>query len=357
MKLLRDARTLKAKALCSLRRGLSAFNSYEEDGRATAVLLHLQHACEMILKAALVQKRVPVFDKKTKTSLGFAKCVGLAQTHCGLAAEEAGTMRAIDSLRDAEQHWLLVADEQLLYLHARALVTVLDAILKRCFADALIQHLPARVLPVCTVPPANIEVLMDNQYRQIGELLVPGRRARDEARGRIRALLAIESHLVDEVDVSETDIDRIEKAIRSKKPFAEVFPRLTALAVITEGDGINVKVHFTKKQGAPVTFVPADDPAAAAAVREVDLQKKYRLTARKLAAMVGLTEPKALALRRHLKLDQDPACRHDFSFGKSKFSCFSDNAVVAMKEALKTVNMGDVWQANRPDAKKPHLAA
>lgn len=63
MKLLRDARSLKSKALSSLRRGLSAFNSYEEDGRITVVLLHLQHACEMFLKAALVQARVSVFDK------------------------------------------------------------------------------------------------------------------------------------------------------------------------------------------------------------------------------------------------------------------------------------------------------
>ncbi|MEK0361639.1 hypothetical protein [Pseudomonas sp. CBC3] len=38
MKLVRDARTLKTKALCSLRTGMQAFNSFDDDGRITTVL-------------------------------------------------------------------------------------------------------------------------------------------------------------------------------------------------------------------------------------------------------------------------------------------------------------------------------
>lgn len=344
MKLLRDARLLKMKALSSLRRGVAAFNSFDEDGRTTTVLLHLQHACEMLLKAALIQKRVPIFDKMSATSLGFSKCVNLAQVHCGVSNEEAGVMRTIDSLRDAEQHWFVVVAEQILYVHARALVTVVDEILKRSFDDALVNHLPSRVLPVSTMPVANIEVLMDREFSQIVDLLVPGRRARDEARGRIRALLAMEAHVVDEVDVSERDIDRTEKAIRGAKGFGDVFPRLTSLGTQTQGEGIEIKVHFTKKQGAPVNFVAADDPGEAAAVRELDLRKKYHLTREELAKVVGLTIPKAAFLRNHLNLDADTKCMHKFEFGKSKFYCYSDNAVAAMTAALHTVSLDDLWR-------------
>lgn len=345
MKLLRDARTLKAKALSSLRRGLSAFNAFDDDGRTTAVLLHLQHASEMLLKAALVQHKVSIFDKKSATSLGLSKCLALAQSHCGVTAEEAGAIRAVDSLRDAEQHWFVVVDEPLLYMHAQALVTVIDAILKRSFDDELLKHMPTRVLPISATPPANIEVLMDREYQQILNLLAPGRRARDEARGRIRALLAMEAHLVDEVDVSEKDIDRIEKAIRSKSEFKDVFPRLTALGTTTEGEGITVKVHFTKKQGAPVKFVPADDPGDAAAVRELDLQKKFHLTPAELAKAVGLTVPKAAALKAHLKIDEDPKCRHVFRFGKTKHPSYSDNAVTALKTAIAAGQLDEAWNS------------
>src|SRR5258706_2056017 len=40
MKLRREARSLKAKAMSSLRIGLEAFNGFSEDGRITKTLLH-----------------------------------------------------------------------------------------------------------------------------------------------------------------------------------------------------------------------------------------------------------------------------------------------------------------------------
>lgn len=70
MKLRREARTLKGKALCSLRRAVTAFNSCDDDGRVACVLLHMQHAAEMLLKAILVQHRIKVFDPKSKKASG-----------------------------------------------------------------------------------------------------------------------------------------------------------------------------------------------------------------------------------------------------------------------------------------------
>jgi len=64
VKLRNEARVLKRKAVSSMRAAMAAFNSPLDDGRVTAVLLHLQHTFEMLMKAALVQQRTPgVFDK------------------------------------------------------------------------------------------------------------------------------------------------------------------------------------------------------------------------------------------------------------------------------------------------------
>lgn len=347
MKLRREARTLKGKALSSLRRGLASFNGFEEDGRVTTVLLHLQHCCEMLVKAGLVQKGVSVFDKSTKQAEGFSRSLNLACAHCGISTGEAGMMRTIDSLRDAEQHWLLVVPEDLLFLHVRGLVTVVDDILKRLFDGALVDHLPNRVLPVSTLPMTDIDLLVDREYTQIGELLKPGRRARDEARGRIRSLLAMESHVVDEVAVSERDIDRIERAVRAKEPMAVVFPRLQTLSTSVMGQGYEIKVHFTKKQGAPVRFVAGDDPTQAAAVRELDLRKKYHMQATALAEKVGLTPPKAKAVRDFLGVDDDPQCTHVFEFMSQKIPCYSDNAVTQMKKVLTDVPIEEIWAGRK----------
>lgn len=251
MKLVRDAKTLKEKSVASLKIAMATFNSYEEEGRITSVLLHLQHACEMMLKAVLVQNRVAVFDKKTGMSIGFEKCLRLCQSNHGLKAEEAGVMRAVDAMRDASQHWFVFVSEDLLYMHTRALISAFDDYLKRALADDLHTHIPPRVLPVSTMPPGDFEFLIDREYKLVTELLRPGKRQRDEARARIRSLLAMEALTTDEVETSERDIDRIEKAVRAGAEIGKVFPRLITVSTETSGEGGGVEGAFLEKGGCP----------------------------------------------------------------------------------------------------------
>lgn len=358
MPLVRDARTLKSKAICSLRIAMTSFNSYDEDGRVTSVLLHLQHAVEMLLKAVLCQRKAKVFDKETGKSMGFEKCLRLCQANHGLTESEAGIFRAVDALRDAAQHWFIFVSEDLLYMHTRAMITAFDAYLQLHLETDLNSHIPPRVLPVSTMPPGDFDFLVDREYNLITDLLAPGKRQRDEARARIRSLLAMEAVVHEGVEISEKDINRIEKAVKEGKSFAEVFPRLNTVSTETGGEGPTITVHFTKKQGAPVQFIAGDDPAGAAAVREVDLNKKFYLRASDLAKKLALTEPRSLALRRHLEIDKDGGCCHVFEYGNLKIPCFSDNARNKMKHAIDDgVDMNDVWLKHRPGNKKKAAAA
>lgn len=358
MALIRDAKTLSNKAICSLRMAMGTFNSYDDDGRVCAVLLHLQHACEMLLKAVLVQRKVKVFDEQTGKSIGFERCLRLCRQDHELAEAEAGIMRTIDALRDAEQHWFAKVAEDILYLHTRALITAFDAYLKRSLLLDLHSYIPPRVLPVSTMPPGDFDFLVDREYKLIGELLKPGVRKRDEARARIRSLLAMEALVAEEVEISEQDINRIEKAIKGGSKLKSVFPRLNTISSAVEGNGPTIKVHFTKKEGAPVKFIGGDDPEGAAAVRQVDLQKKFHLRANDLAKALKLSAPKSLALRRHLKIDADPNCRHTFEFGKSKFDCFSDNALKKMTTSIdEGVDIEAIWKTHGSGSKKKQIMA
>src|SRR6266568_1913836 len=347
MKLRREAAILKKKALASFRRAARSFNDLDDDGRTTSVLLHLQHAFEMLLKAGLVQKGVKVFDPADGKSYGIAKCVNLAAQTLKVTPEEAGLIRAVDAMRDEEQHWFAEADEALLYTHVRGAVTTFDDILDRVFGQKLASQLPTRVLPVSTEPPAELQLLIDREYSQIKKLLASGSRRRPDARARIRTLLAMEAHVAEGVQVSKKDVDRVERAIKAGKTRNVVYPRLRGLGTNVEGSGITVTVRFTKKEGMPVTFVPLDDPNAAA-VRQVDLQKTYYMSATDLAKKLGLTLPKAFALRQRLKIDSDPKCRHDFTFSKSTFPAFSDNAYNKMKAAIAELDMERVWSEYGP---------
>lgn len=158
----KTSRLLKDKALASLRRVTAAYNSHEEDGRQTTVLLMLQHSCEMLLKAALREKGVNVFSREGHVvgrSIGYEKCVRLSAEYLGLTAEQQGTLRAVDNMRDDEQHWIADVDEGILYLHARAVVTLFDDVLGSVFSERLADDLPARVLPISTAPETDIDVL------------------------------------------------------------------------------------------------------------------------------------------------------------------------------------------------------
>lgn len=352
MPLIRDARTLSLKAISSLRVAMTAFNSYDDDGRVTSVLLHLQHASEMLLKAVLCQKKGRVFDKDSGKSIGFEKCLRLCAANHQLTEAEAGVFRAVDALRDAAQHWFIYVSEDLLYMHTRATVTAFDGYLKRMLGLDLHSFIPPRVLPVSTKPPGDFDFLVDREYKLIAELLSPGKRQRDEARARIRSLLAMEAIVQDGVEISEKDINRIEKAVREGKQLNDVFPRLNTIGTTTTGEGATFTVHFSKKQGAPVKFVAGDDPEGAAAVREVDLRKKFHMRASDLAKALGLKEPRSLALRRHLNIDTDTSYCHVFEFGKTRIPCFSDNARNKMKEAMDGgLDMGAVWKAHGPGKK------
>jgi hypothetical protein len=349
VRLKQEARVLRGKALSSLTVATAAFNSPHQEGRTTQVLLSLQHAFEMLLKAALVQAGVPVFDKKLGRSLGFEACVRLAAGNVTikLSDADAGTLRAIDAMRDDEQHWFAEVSEQLLYLHARAGITLFDELLDRVFGDKLAEHLPTRVLPVSVDPPQDLALLLDEEYTQIAKLLKPGRRVRHEARARIRTLLAMEAHVEPDARVSDKDVTRVETAIRAGEDRHDVFPRLDELTTQVDGAGLTVTVHFTKKQGASVRYV-ADTATPAAAVREVDLQRKYHRSATDLAEKIGITPPRSLALRRHLGIDDDDTCRHEFVFHSQRIVRYSDNALTRMRDAVAGLDMDAVWTGHRP---------
>jgi hypothetical protein len=67
--------------------------------------------------------------------------------------------------------------------------------------------------------------------------------------------------------------------------------------------------------------------------------------------MVGLTGPRALALRRALGIDDDEDCFHEFVFGSQRHRRYSDNALRRMQEALPKLDMDEIWVKHRPRPK------
>lgn len=328
---------------------MTSFNSPHDDGRVTSVLLHLQHAFEMLLKAALSQDDAKVFDKRTGRSIGFEAAVNQARQlpSVKLTEDEAALLRAIDALRDDEQHWFNDVAEGLLFLYARGAVTLFDELLTRAFGQKLADHLPTRVLPVSTEAPQDFLTLVDSEFANISELLKPGRRARNEARAKIRTLLALEAHVSEDVHVSDPDVNRVEKGIKAGKTRAQVFPRLGSVGAEISGAGVTVKVKIVKRDDAlPIRLVKADDEVDAAAVREVDVQDKFHWTSSRLAGKLGLSTTRAAVLREHLGIDTDPACTRTIPHNRSLLVYYSDNALTKMRAAMESLDLDAIWESH-----------
>lgn len=166
------------------------------------------------------------------------------------------------------------------------------------------------MLPISVEAPQDFVTLVDREFANVAELLKPGRRARTTARARIRSLLAMEAYVDPDAQVSVTDVNRVENGIRAGKSRDQVFPRLGQVGATVAGQGLDVQVRFIKQDGLPVRLVN-DEAVDAAAVREVDLSKKYHRSPHELARAVGITTSRATALRSHLGIDEDDAaCRH-----------------------------------------------
>lgn len=80
----------------------------------------------------------------------------------------------------------------------------------------------------------------------------------------------------------------------------------------------------------------------------MDLQRKFHMSATELATRLGLTLPEALALRRHLAIDDHPGDHHEFVFGSQRIHGYSDNAHRKMQAALDTVDMNAIWGGHKP---------
>ncbi len=288
-----------------------------------------------------------MFDKGTGRSIGFEKCLRLSGEHLGLSPEQLGLLRALDALRDDEQHWLASLNEGLLYLHARGAITLFDEVLSGAFGERLADHLPTRVLPISTRPMTDMDVLVDEQYGQITDLLQPGKRRRPEARALLRGLLAMEGHVSEEALVSERDVDRVERAARDGEPLEQVFPRLRDVTATFDGDGPTVRVHFTKHEvRAPLRAGgrPHRDgrrPRGRSAAEVPPRARRARGAARPDGAEGGRAAT-ASPHRRRRRL------RPRLHLGSQRRPRYSDNAVRRMQEALEDVDMDEVWRVHGP---------
>src|ERR1039458_7303340 len=143
----KEAKLLLDKSVDSLILSIEMFNRPSDRGRVHAVLILLDHAFEMLLKAAILHRGGKIRERRAKQTIGFDGAVRKAVSDASiqfLKSEQALTVQIINSLRDAAQHHLLDISEQHLYLHCQSGLTLFRDVFKGVFSQDLHTFLPAR---------------------------------------------------------------------------------------------------------------------------------------------------------------------------------------------------------------------
>lgn len=347
----KEAKLLRTKAIESLVLSVELFNRPADSGRTHGVLIFLDHAFEMLFKAAILHRGGKIRGLKEKQTIGFDGCVrkGVSDAQLKFLTEnQALTVQMINSLRDAAQHHLLDISEAHLYIQAQSGLSLFRDVFEAVFGENLRSHVPARVLPLSTTPPLDLAALFDQETKEIQKLLRPGGRRHTEAEAKLRSLAIVEKSLSGEkVQPSISELQKLGVALtKDKKSWNEIFPGVAGITLTADGYGPSFDLRITKT-GAPTQLVKEGTPGATVvAVKRVDDLAFYNLGRDQLAENVGLSGPKTTAFIRFLKLQDDPECFKSVAIGKSKFDRYSPKAINILKEAIKKLKVEEIWESH-----------
>jgi hypothetical protein len=345
-------RELKGRALESLSLAIELFNRPAECLRTDGVLILLHHALEMLLKAAIYEKRGRLHEPRSRETYKCLKCVAIAQSDLGIVSSSNATyLRILSGLRDHSVHYYHVLSEGMLYVQAQAGVTTFGDILRAAFGESLADYLPARVLPISTQPPADLHMLMDDQFSHVAAMLASGRRQRAKASAIVRPYMVMDSNVDAEGEQpTEAEVDRALDRLAGGAKWQDIFRGVARLNAEAEGTGLNLTIRLTKREGMPVHIVRPDDaePGTPVVVRRVNELDVYNMGLTGVAEKVGLTMPRTLAAIRYLNLQADPECFKEFRIGSQHYRRYSQKAVAKLREEVPRLDMDQVWRAYGP---------
>lgn len=345
------------KSVVSLILSIEHFNRPWDKGRHEAVLILLDRSFELLLKAVILHRGGKIREPYEKENIGFEKCVRkcISDKKIKCMTEEQGlTIQIINSFRDAAQHDIVEVSEQELYMYSQAGVTLFKDILLDVFDEDLKNHMPERVLPVSTQPPRDLHAMIDADFTLIKDLVKPKSRRLIEAKTKLKALAIVEASLEGiRSQPSDFEINKLIKEIKTGRTWQQIFPGIASLQLSTEGNGINVDIRITKKEGEKVHLVPEGTPGATVlAVKRVNELDYYSLSRNDLASKIGLTGPRTTALIDHLKLQENPDYFKIIKIKSSEFKRYSQKALDKLKKQLPKVDMDEIWKKYNKKKKK-----
>jgi hypothetical protein len=346
----RETRSLHRKAVDSLILGVDHFNRAWARGRTEAVLIFLDRAFELLLKAIIVHKGGKIRGERHDLTIGFdgclRKCLSDEPIKC-LTEDDALSLQNLNSLRDAAQHYLVELPEHLLYIYAQAAVTLFIRVTRDVLARPLRDDVPMRVVPLCPSPPKDLGSVLDVEFADIRRMIAPGSRKRLDAKARLRAFAVLQSSLDGmKSQPSDRDLDTAVKKIQEGQEWRAIFPGVATLMIDPDADGPGLSIRITRNRGEKVQLVSADTPdATVVAVKRVNELDYYSLGMRDLEKKIGAPQAKILLLMKRDKMQANPDYFRLIKIGRTQHKRYSAKALDYLVQ--RKADMDELWAHRR----------
>jgi hypothetical protein len=351
----KESRTLHAKAVDSLVLAVDHFNRAWDRGRTEAVLILLDRSFELLLKAIIVHRaggsaiREP---GKQGMTLGFdhclRKCLSDAKLKC-LDEDDAVALQALNTLRDAAQHYMVEMAEEHLYVHAQSAVTLFGRLAGDVFGRSLADDIPRRILPVCAKVPSGIESMFDIEFADIKRLVAPGSRRRLDAKARLRAMAILQASLDGKKSQpSDGELDRIVNRINKGENWRAIFPGVSTLTIQPDATGPGLAIRITRNKGEAVNLVKdGDTDAAVVAVRRINDTDFYSLGLRDLNKKLGTNRTKLLYFIEREGIQANSEFFKVITVGKVSQKRYSKPCLEMLRARLAEVDLDALWKGRK----------
>ena len=336
----KEAQTLHGKAVAARVLAVDHFNRAWDRGRTEAVLILLDRAFELLLKAIIIHRGGNIREMAREgTTIGFdlclRKCLSDSKLKC-LSEDEAVALQALNTLRDAAQHHMSEVSEEMLYVHAQSALTLFGRLVGDVLGRPFRNEVPRRILPVCANPPTDLAALFTIEFADIKRMVTPGNRKRLDAKAKLRSLAVLQASLDGlRSQPTERELDAVVRRINKGEDWHTIFPGVSALTIQQEPTGPGLTIRISRNQGEAVQLVDEGDPnATVVAVKKINELDFYNLGAKDMATKLGITQHKMLWLMAREKLAAHPDHHKIIKVGATEHKRYSGLCLKRLRELL-----------------------
>jgi hypothetical protein len=336
---------LLERSIQSLILAIELFNRPSETARDHGVLMFLQHAFEMLLKAAILQRTGRIHPRNDGYTYSFQVCLQIAYEQLGLLTRDGKiTLEILDAQRDQAVHFYADVSEDMLYVHAQSSVTLFAEVLQMAFDRNLKSELPSRILPVSTRPPNELQSLLWNELQEVDRLLQAGQRRGAQAAAKLRSVLAFTVGTREGGQrIAEQEIDDAIQQRRNKSDWAIILPEVVQLDLTANGTGIPVFFKISKNASVGLKVSkPGEEVIGTLVKHEVDVWDVFTLSLSMIKEKLGLNQFQTQALIYDMQIQSDTELYRVLKRGSQTFRGYSKKALDLLRNEMPSKNMADV---------------